>query len=114
MRVSMRRPYPNSFHNRVPTGNSQASTRAASIAVPGGSAIQRCLRVPSDHSGYCGEKGTTPAASVVVVPGASRPVSLSSRGSGGAAGAACTPETAAISAEQKRSSVFMGEQRSHR
>ena len=44
----------------VPTGNSQASTRLASIDVPGGSWIQRRLRVPSDHSGYCGANAITP------------------------------------------------------
>jgi len=51
----MRRPSKeNSFHRRVPAGKTQASGSDASIAVPGGSEIQRRFAAPSVHSGYCG------------------------------------------------------------
>ena len=58
----------NSFQNRVPTGNSHASGRLASIEVPGGSAIQRRFVAESAHSGYCGENGNTPGCTVVTEP----------------------------------------------
>jgi hypothetical protein len=62
-RVSTARPpKSNCFHRRVPAGNSQASGRVASIAVPGGKRIQRRFAAPSDHSGYCGANGSTPGA----------------------------------------------------
>jgi hypothetical protein len=61
-RVSTRRPTANSFHSRVPRGNSQASGFDASMNVPAGSAIQRRFVAPSDHSGYCGEKARTSGA----------------------------------------------------
>ena len=51
----MRRPSENSFQRRVPTGKTHAFGLDASMAVPGGSAIQWRLVAPSDHSGYCGE-----------------------------------------------------------
>jgi hypothetical protein len=56
-RVSTRRPpKENSFHRRVPAGNFQASASEPSMAVPGGSEIQRRFAAPSVQSGYCGEK----------------------------------------------------------
>ena len=56
-RVSTRRPpKENSFHRRVPTGNTQASGSEPSMALPGGSEIQRRFAAPSVQSGYCGEK----------------------------------------------------------
>src|SRR5215218_6049543 len=56
-RVSTRRPpKENSFHRRVPTGKTQASGSEPSMALPGGSDIQRRFAAPSVQSGYCGEK----------------------------------------------------------
>ena len=56
-RVSTRRPAKaNSFQNRVPAGNPQASGSDASMAVPGGSEIQRRLAAPSVQSAYWGAK----------------------------------------------------------
>ena len=38
------------------------------MAVPGGSEIQRRLRAPSDHNGYCGTKACTSGRTCVVEP----------------------------------------------
>jgi hypothetical protein len=65
-RVSTGRPKRNSFHSRVPAGNTQWSASLASIAVPGGNEIQRLFSAPSVHSGYCGRNVSTPAATVRV------------------------------------------------
>jgi hypothetical protein len=54
--------------------------------LPTGNRIQRRLRVPSDHSGYCGENATI-SERTSVDPGRYRPVSLSSRGNGVSAAA---------------------------
>src|SRR4051812_40719949 len=57
-RVSTRRsPKENSFHRRVPTGKTQASGSEPSMALPGGSDIQRRLAAPSVQSGYCRREG---------------------------------------------------------
>jgi hypothetical protein len=56
-RVSTGRPSKaNSFQNRVPTGNSQASGSEASMTPPSGRDIHRRFVAPSVQSGYWGAK----------------------------------------------------------
>jgi hypothetical protein len=63
IRVSILRPFRlNSFQNLVPTGYFHTHSDVASIELPSGKYTHRFFVIPSDHSGYCGRNGRTPAA----------------------------------------------------